>query len=130
MIVYHGTGRCSLDGLLSSPPQTAPRTHLRGKRAFCTTTDFEIAALFALRKSPPSVLRGDESEMGVVIEYEIASTSRKGKDWLEAACAGVLQDEQEIAVFKISILELQAVYRLENSIWVRRSMDKVAEMMR
>jgi hypothetical protein len=126
MIVYHGTGLCHLDGLLSSAPQKSPRPYLKWRRAFSTTTDFEIAALFALRRSPPAALH-DEKEFGVVLEYEIAWVSHKGKDWVRAKDPGVLQDEQEIAVFKISILELQAVHRLENSVWARQSLNKLAQ---
>jgi hypothetical protein len=124
MIVYHGTGRCSLDGLLTSAPRRAPRAYLNWRCAFSTTTDFEIAALFAFRRSPPAALH-DEREVGVVLEYEIAWVSREGKDWVRAEDRGVLQDEQEISIFKTSILELQAVHRLENSVWVRRSMNEL-----
>ena len=120
MIVYHGTARWNLDGLLSSAPRTYPQNHLNGKRAFCTTTDFEIAPLFALRKSPPSVLRGDESEMGVVIEYEFLSILGRGRKWMPAVCHGVLQDEKEIAIFSPKILEIKAVWKSENGKWVRR----------
>lgn len=129
MIVYHGTGRCHLDGLLTSAPKKSPRPQLNWRRSFSTTKDFNIAALFAMRRSPPAALR-DERELGVILEYEIAWNSREGKDWIETQERGVLQDEQEIAVFKVSILELQAVYQMENSIWVRRSMDQVAEIVR
>jgi len=120
MIVYHGTACWSLEGLLSSLPRVYPQSHLNWKHAFCTTTDFKIAALFALRRSPPSVLKGDESELGVVVEYEVAPTSRKGKDWSPAVCRGVLQDEKEIAIFKPKILEILAVWKCENGEWVRK----------
>jgi hypothetical protein len=120
VIVYHGTARWNLEGLLSSLPRTYPQNHLNGKRAFSTTTDFEIAALFALRKSPPSILRGDESEMGIVIEYEFSSLLGKGRKWAPAVCRGVLQDEKEIAIFNPKILEIKAVWQSENGKWVRR----------
>lgn len=120
MIVYHGTARCNLEGLLSSLPRVSPKSHLNWKRAFCTTTDFKIAALFALRKSPPSILRGDESEMGIVIEYEFSSLLGKGRKWAPAVCRGVLQDEKEIAIFNPKILEIKAVWKSENGKWVRK----------
>ena len=120
MIVYHGTARWNLEKLLSSLPRVSPQSHLNLKKAFCTTTDFKIAALFALRRSPPSVLTGDESELGVVIEYEVALTSREGKDWARAICHGVLQDEKEIAIFKPKILEILAVWICENGEWIRK----------
>ena len=124
MIVYHGTARWNLEGLLSSLPRTYPQNHLNGKRAFCTTTDFEIAALFALRKSPPSILRGDESEMGIVIEYEFSSLLGKGRKWAPAVCHGVLQDEKEIAIFKPEILELRATWHIDGGEWDRRNLKK------
>jgi hypothetical protein len=127
MIVYHGTGCDRLPSLLGSGPQIIARPYLNGRRAFSTTEDFEIAALFALRKSPPSILSGDEREAGVVLEYRISETAKRGRDWTPAKESGVLQDEREIAVFKISILELQAVHRLENSVWVRQSLNELAQ---
>lgn len=120
MIVYHGTGRYNLESLLSSRPHVTPRLYLGGRRAFSTTTDFKIAALFALRKSPPSVLSGDEREMGVVIEYEFYSFLGKGRKWAPAVEHGVLQDEKEIAIFRPEILEFRAVWFLKKDKWVKR----------
>lgn len=120
MIVYHGTGRYNLESLLSSRPRVSPQMHLAGRKAFSTTTDFEIAALFALRRSPPSVLSGDDREMGVVIEYEFSSLLGKGRKWVPAVCHGVLQDEKEIAIFKPEILEFRAVWFSEKDEWIRR----------
>lgn len=121
MIVYHGTGLYNLDGLKGSKPRCEPRQYLKGRRAFATTTDFNIAALFALRRSPPAALR-DEREMGVVLEYEIATNSRQGRDWTPAKCSGVLQDEQEIAVLNPAVLELVAVWRQEGGSWMRHAL--------
>lgn len=120
MIVYHGTGRCHLESLISSQPRVAPRLYLGGRRAFSTTTDFKIAALFALRKSPPSVLSGDDREMGVVLEYEFCSLVGKGRKWAPTVEPGVLQDEKEIAIFKPEILEFRAVWFSEKDEWIRR----------
>lgn len=120
MIVYHGTGRYNLESLLSSKPHVAPRMYLKGRRAFSATTDFKIAALFALRKSPPSVLSGDDSEMGVVLEYEFCSLLGKGRKWTPAVESGILQDENEIAIFKPEILEFKAVWFSEKDEWIRR----------
>lgn len=123
MIVYHGTGVCHLDGLLTSAPRRTPRSYLKSRQAFSTTTDFKIAALFAFRRSPISALH-DEKDYGVVLEYEISSP--EGKDWVRAKESGVLQDEQEIAVFRVSALKLKAVHCMENSDWVRRNVSEVA----
>lgn len=120
MIVYHGTGRYNLESLLSSGPRVAPRFYLDGRKAFSTTTSFKIAALFALRRSPPSVLTGDDREMGVVLEYEFCSLLGKDRKWASAQDRGVLQDEKEIAIFRPEILEFRAVWFSENGEWTRR----------
>lgn len=124
MIVYHGTGRYNVESFLEESPKTYPRDYLRGRAAFSTSLDFEIAALFALRRSPPSVLRGDEHEMGVVLEYEVVKSSKEGKDWVPAAQAGVLQDEQEIAILNPKVLKLRAVWFIERGEWTRRSLKE------
>ena len=125
MIVYHGTGRDRLEGILRDGPRVSARHYLGGRKAFSTTTDIEIARLFALRRSPASILQGDESEAGVVIEYELALVSREGHDWKRAKCPGVLQDEEEVAVMKPKFLEPLAVWFLKNDRWVRFAMNEV-----
>jgi hypothetical protein len=119
MIVYHGTGDYSLESLVREGPKLYPRPYLGGKKAFSTTTDFEIATLFALRRSPPAILKGDERGAGVVIEYEIEEGC-KGRGWRPAICPGVLQDEKEIAILKTAALDLLAVWYLKVGEWVRR----------
>jgi hypothetical protein len=119
MIVYHGTGDYSLVPIIRNGPELRPRDYLKGRRAFSTTTDFEIASLFALRRSPPGVLT-DERLAGVVIEYEVAWIASRGKDWQPAVCPGVLQDEKEIAIFNPKMLQFLAVWYLEKGEWVRR----------
>ncbi len=126
MIVYHGTGRDRLEGILRDGPRVQARQYLRGRKAFSTTTDIEIAELFAIRRSPPSILQGDESNVGVVIEYELALVSQEGRDWKRTKCPGVLQDEQEVAVMKPKFLEALAVWFLRNDRWVRFAMNEVA----
>jgi len=121
MIVYHGTGRYNLESLLSSKPRVTPRLYLNMRKAFSTTTDFKIAALFALRKSPPSVLSGDDREMGVVLEYEFCSLLGKGRKWVPAVDRGTFQDEKEIAIFKPEILEFRAVWFSDKDAWIRRN---------
>jgi hypothetical protein len=123
MIVYHGTSPYALQALLTSVPERAPRSHLKGKRAFCTTTDFEISALFALRRSPMEALR-DEREMGGVLEYEFVGI--EGRDWVRAEAPGVLQDECEIAILRPAVLQLLAVHRMEGGAWVRRGLGELA----
>lgn len=123
MNVYHGTGSYNLERLASTRPECTPRHYLGGRRAFSTTTDFEIAKLFALRRSSPGILRGDESACGVVIEYRLAKDARKGKDWMPARCPGVLQDEEEIAILNPEVLKFVAVWSLEDGIWVRNKAE-------
>jgi hypothetical protein len=118
MIVYHGTGDYSLESLVREGPKLYPRAYLGWKKAFSTTTDFKIATLFSLRRSPPEALR-DERRCGVVLEYEIKEAQR-GKGWRPAVCPGVLQDEKEIAILKVAALDLLAVWYLEGGEWVRR----------
>jgi len=118
MIVYHGTGRYNLDGLLKSKPRCAPRHYLKGKEAFSTTEDIEIAKLFAFRKSPPAALH-DDRQLGVVLEYEVKETSTKGKDWAPAREPGVLQDEKEVAVMNPAVLKLKAVWHMRSGDWAR-----------
>lgn len=117
MTVYHGTGKYSLDSLLGKGPRLYPRDYLDFRKAFSTTTDFKIAALFAFRRSPPAALT-DESEMGVVVEYKLAA--QEGTGWSHAKYPGVLQEEKEIAIFDPGVLIVQAVWRSQNGGWVRQ----------
>jgi len=124
MIVYHGTSPYALQALLTSVPKRAPRAYLRGccRLAFSTTTDFEIAALFALRKSPQAALH-DERELGGILEYEVVGI--EGRDWVHAKDRGVLQDECEIAILSPSVLKLLAIHRMQNDLWVRCDVSTV-----
>lgn len=51
MIVYHGTGGYNLDSIRRTGLETRSRAYVRRKCA-CTTTDFKIAELFAIRHTP------------------------------------------------------------------------------
>lgn len=116
MIVYHGTGRYNLESLRITLPSVVRRLYLpRYRRAFSTTRDIEIAKLFAIRRSPPSVLH-DESQCGVVFEYRLPPGNEK--HWTFARDPGVIQDEQEVAVFKPEILELRAIWQRVDGDWI------------
>lgn len=119
MRVYHGAANYSLPALQACDLELRPRQYLGGRRAFCTTTDFDIAVLFALRRSPPSLLRGDESEAGVVVAYTISVGAIEGKDWVHAVCGGVLQDEKEIAILNPKVLRFLSTFRLNRSNWIQ-----------
>jgi len=126
MNLYHGTGRDRLDGLLRGKPRRTPRPYLGGRLAFSTTTDFEIAALFALRRSHPSLLSGDESGAGVVLEY---SLDERKPGWCDARCPGVLQDEKEVAILRDGILTLVAVWTLKDGDWARQELRRLGSVL-
>ncbi len=118
MIVYHGTGKYSLNGLLKDGPKLWPRLYLGGRKAFSTTLDFGIATLFAIRRSPPLALT-DEREVGVVIEYEV--TSKEGRGWKHVKEPGILQDEKEVAIFSRGIVTAIAVWKMKEGDWRRQA---------
>lgn len=124
VIVYHGTGKYNLEKLVADGPRLSPQAHLQYREAFSTTTAFKIASLFAIRRSPPAALT-DEREVGVVMEYEI--TAKEGRGWKHAKCSGVLQDEKEIAVFNPGILEIRAVWRVQDGEWTRERIAQKAK---
>ena len=106
MKVYHGTGDYALNALLSGKPIKTRRGYV-SKPCFSTTLSFDIASLFATRKtSTADFLKGIIS--GVVVEYELGGV--EGKDYCRAndPC---LQDEKEIAVFSVTYLQPLAVWR-------------------
>jgi hypothetical protein len=117
MILYHGTGDYSLQSLLRLGPRLSSRHYLRGRKAFSSTTDFSIAALFAIRHSTLEGLRTGRG-IGVVVEYELHWNAR-GADWTYAKDSGILQDEKEVAIFNPKVLDFLAVWYLEDSEWVR-----------
>lgn len=104
MIVYHGTSCHAAESIL----ETESRCPLS------TSTDLEIGKLFALRRSPPSLLSGDETEAGRVIEFEVCGT-----DWEHFVAPGVLQDEKEIKVHKASSLRVVALWALKDGNYQR-----------
>ena len=116
MKVYHGTGDYALKGLLTGKPIRTPRNYVR-KPCFSTTLSFEIASLFAVRKSSPEDLkRGTFS--GVVVEYELGGT--EGQDWKHAKDP-CLQEEHEVAVFSVGCLIPLAVWRNIEGNWKREA---------
>jgi hypothetical protein len=106
MKVYHGTGDYALNGLLSSNPIKRARDYI-DKSCFCTTLSFSIACLFAVRKSSLKALSIGRVN-GVVIEYELSG--KEGRDW-QMAKDPCLQDEQEVAVFSVTLLKPLAVWQ-------------------
>lgn len=119
MIVFHGTGGYNLQSIQSNGLEARRRKYVRGKCA-CTTTDFKIAELFAIRHTPSDdFMRGLVT--GIVLEYEL--TGRQGRDYAPARDASALQEEAEIAVFNVRTLRLVAVWRNIKDKWVRELAD-------
>ena len=117
MTIYHGTGSDRIAPILKQGPRMTPRAYLHGRAAFSTTTDFAIAKLFAIRRSPSSILHGDESKAGVVLEYRL---NKQNGGWMQAKCEGVLQDEKEIAILSQKAIRLVAIWRLKGGSWCYR----------
>lgn len=112
MIVYHGTSNHGGDRLQVSEPEVRPRGYCDGLKAFCCTESFDAASLFAMRRSPPSIMRGDYSQAGVVMEY-VLCPDNNGQTYFRARDRCILQDEQEILIPDPSKLVLQAVHKLD-----------------
>ena len=119
MIVYHGTGGYNLPSIQSNGLEVRRRKYVRRKCA-CTTTDFAIAELFAIRHTPSDdFMNGLVS--GVVLEYHLSGVT--GRDHAPARDASALQEEAEIAVFNVRTLRLVAVWRNIKDKWTRELAD-------
>jgi len=120
MKVYHGTGDYALnpsigrlDGLLKGKPIRNPK-HYLSKPHFSTTSSFNVACLFAVRKSSPDdFFKGKMT--GVVIEYELAGI--EGKDFKKTRDPCCIQEEHEVAVFEVNYLKPLAVWRNIQGEW-------------
>jgi hypothetical protein len=118
MIVYHGTGSYSLDGIMTSGLDLHHRNYVKRKCA-CTTTDIAIAQLFATRKtSGDDFLAGRIT--GVVLEFNLRGSERID---FEHAKDCALQDEREIVIYTPSSLILVAVHQYDNGIWRRNEVQ-------
>ena len=116
MKVWHGTGDYALKGLLTGKPIRTPRNYVR-KPCFSTTLSFDIAALFATRKTlGTDFIQGRIT--GVVVEYELGGT--EGKDW-KYAKDPCLQNEKEVAVFSVGCLIPLAVWHNIKGDWEREA---------
>lgn len=124
MIVYHGTSSYGGDRLQMSAPEVKPRDYFGGLKAFCCTESFDSASLFAFRRSPAGVLRGDYSQAGVVMEYSL-NPPNDGQTFFRTRDRCILQDEHEVLIPDPSKLLLQAVHRLDSSgSWKRFVLEK------
>lgn len=98
MIVFHGTSRYAGVKIIEKGPRFP----------LSTSTEFQIAQLFAMRRSPPEVLRGMYDAAGMVLEFDILSDS----GWKPHREPGTLQDEHEIIIGKRCDVKLLAVWKL------------------
>lgn len=119
MIVFHGTGDYCLEGLLTSEPIRRKRVYVR-RACFCTTTDFQIAELFAIRRtSIEAFLAGRIS--GVVLEYDLSGIA--GRDYDSARDVRALQEEKEVAVYNTKKLCVVAVWQYDGD-WRRLTIEE------
>lgn len=124
MIVFHGTSNHSGDQLQVSEPEVRERSYFRGLKAFCCSKSFESASLFAMRRSPPSIMRGDFSQAGVVMEYVLRQTI-DGQTYFNVRDPCSMHTEREILIPDPSKLHLQAVHKLDPSgEWQRYALEK------
>ena len=112
MKVWHGTGGYALNGLLAEKPIKKHRNYV-SKPCFSTTLSFDIATLFAVRKTTIDEFKNGIIS-GVVIEYELGGSEDKDFKRVTDSC---LQDEQEVAVFSVNRLVPIAVWRNLGGQW-------------
>lgn len=125
MIVYHGTANWSIKGILKTGPHTRPRVYVHSNRpSFCTTTDFQIAALFAFRKISTEDYAKGLFPSGVM-EFELSG--EEGLDYEKAVDGRCIQDEKEIVVYNVKRLKLKAIWRNHNGQWERKKSWRTKE---
>ncbi|HKZ43106.1 MAG TPA: hypothetical protein VJ044_19260, partial [Candidatus Hodarchaeales archaeon] len=97
-------------------PRTHPQRHLNGKRTFCASTEFGIAAMFAFRKTPAAdFLMSKFDNTGIVIEFDMSKLT--GKDYVMAKDTRALIDEKEVSVIKPKKLRMVAYWKFINNKW-------------
>jgi hypothetical protein len=121
MTLFHGTGSYALAGFLKELPQMWPRAYVRGRKAFSTTTDFGVASMFAIRRSSIEEMRSNTA--GVVLEFELAQSAVRRRDFIETVDVKSMQDEKEIAIFNVRKLRLFAVWEMVDGKWNRRVLE-------
>lgn len=107
MNVFHGTGHYALDSIMREGLIKRRHSHI-SKPCACTSLDFRVAQLFAVRKTPSEDFMAGKIT-GIVLEFEV--NGRLGKDYQPVRDLRSLQEEQEIAVFSPRCLRLLAVWR-------------------
>ena len=115
VIVYHGTGLCSVMPILMGDMRLKPRVYLK-KPSFSTTTDLNVATLFASRKTPAIDFMAGKIT-GVVIEFELLGTPKK--DYIPTRDPMCFLEEQEIAIFRTECLTPVATWTHQGNRWIR-----------
>lgn len=112
--VFHGTGHYALDGIIHQGLKKSKQAHV-DKACACTSLEFNVAQLFAVRKTPSDdFIAGKIS--GVVLEVEV--DGQLGIDYMPVRDSRSIQEEHEIAIFSPKRLKLIAVWRHDQQ-WVR-----------
>ena len=116
MLLYHGTARYNLAGFLQSIARTRRRVYVKDRRpSFATTRSFEIASLFAIRRTP---IIDFPDRVGVVLEFD--GENLEVGDYEEVRdYRATLQDEHEVVVFNPQMLKLVAIWEYANGKWYR-----------
>lgn len=114
MKVFHGTGNYAVPDITTGGLRKRLHPHV-SKPCACTSLDFDIAKLFAVRKSSSEDFIAGKIT-GVILEFEMKG--RLGKDYLPVRDTHSLQEEREIAVFSPRCLRLIAVWKYDQE-WER-----------
>ena len=117
MIVFHGTMDCCVSSILKEGPHLHTRLYLHSiRKAFSTTLDFSVAALFAMRNTQADLaIKGIIT--GQVIEFQLIG--KKNKDYIRIQNPRCIQNEKEIAVFQTAKLKPVAIWSWIDHQWVR-----------
>lgn len=119
MRVFHGTANYNLEAFLQTFPIKKHRAYLpRQRKAFSASLDFEIAVLFALRRTPAVSNWTSPANIGIVLEFGLWAAS-EGKDYVCVQDPRAIQNEQEVSVFSVEKLKLLAVWRMQGNAWCR-----------
>jgi len=115
MTVFHGTGFYALEGIKNNGLELRNRHYVKRKCA-CTTTDLQVAQLFAVRRSTTDeFLNGKIS--GIVLEFELEGVL--GRHYEPAKDYHTGKEEHEIAVYDPKFLRLTAIHRWDQD-WIRK----------
>lgn len=119
MIVFHGTAGINLASIKAEGLRARLHDHVQ-KKCACTSTDFEVAAVFAVRRTSSEDWLKTRSITGIVLEFELTGTD--GTDYMSVRDSHSMQDESEIAIFRPKRLRLLAHW-VYTATWVRHPLE-------